>query len=709
MFATSLLALAALSASAAAAPLRTAIVADSANPLAFQKIHDAGATIVRINLSWAQSTRKQPSRPSDPSDPAYNWAKTDKLVALAVANGLQPLLTVLDAPVWAQKAEPHPTHQGPFPVGSWRPVPAEVRAFAHAVTTHYSGSVAGIPRVRYWEIWDEPNLTQYLSPQIENGVVASPDIYRELVNTFAAAAHAVHSDNVIVAGSLSAFSFLTQWGRLGIAPMTFMRKLLCMSDGAHPTPTCNATVSFDAWSHHPWTSGGPTHKASEKNDVSLGNLPAMGRLLRAANAAGHIRSAGTPQLWVTEFEWDTRPSDPNPYAAPIDVQARWVAETLYRAWQQHIAVFTWLTIWDLPYPKSSLQGGLFFRNGESLEYAQPKPTFHAFKFPFVAYPAGKKISVWGRTPWGRRASVVVQQRGYSTWTSVGSLKTGADGVFKGKVRRLALDGATAARRVAHAGVDSYRNLVVSAAPLSYWRLDEASGPSATDAMGRSTGRVIGNARFGLKGAVPGSRAIGFDGKTADVQLGSLTRVHSVELWVKTQSLQTRAAFSNRSKLHQFLFLGTDGGLTFAFDDYPIRTQAIANGYWHHVVYTYDSATSVGKVYVDGKLANFAVYPRQEGGSAGYIGYDAALNAYFKGQVDEVAVYGYPLTGAQVRSHFLASGRGIPPAVSAGMVRAVDRRTRAKSLPFSLRRVPDRFVQPFGGGGQVLPDPNVPGP
>ncbi len=134
--------------------------------------------------------------------------------------------------MWAQKDEPHPTHLGPYPIASWKPDAAQLGLFAHALALRYGGTVAGLPRVRYFEVWDEPNLSQYLSPQLEGGKFVAAEVYRDLVNSFARAVHGVHGGNVVVAGSLSAFSFLTPYGRLGIAPLQFMRRMLCMSAGS---------------------------------------------------------------------------------------------------------------------------------------------------------------------------------------------------------------------------------------------------------------------------------------------------------------------------------------------------------------------------------------------------------------------------------------------------------------------------------------------
>ncbi|HEX9415158.1 MAG TPA: LamG domain-containing protein [Gaiellaceae bacterium] len=696
-------AVAALASTAAGTgPLRTAVVVSDSSPLSFERIHQSGATVVRINLAWDQvapngSRAPGDFRPTDPADPHYDWTEVDRQVELAVANGLQPLLTVIAAPLWAQKDEPHPTHLGPYPVNSWKPSPPNLASFAHAAATRYSGTFAGLPRVRYWEVWDEPNLSQYLSPQLENDQVVSPDTYRGLVNAFANEVHAVHEDNVVAAGSLSAFSFLTPYGRLGIAPMLFMRRLLCMSAGANPKPTCNKPVSFDAWSHHPWTSGGPTHHASEKDDASLGDLHRMHRLLNAAVRAGHVRSDGPVQFWITEFGWDTRPPDPHPEAAPIALQSRWVAEGLYRAWKEGISLFTWLVLWDRPYPASALQSGLYSLNGDDFRYAVPKPTFSAFRFPFVAYRHGRQVSVWGRTPYGRPGRVAVQQRSGSRWRWLGTFKAGRDGIFKGSVRyRPGPKSSRPARLVTRA--TSYRDLVVSASPTSYWPLDEKGGTTAEDTMKADNGTYAGNVKLGQRGAVPGGTAIGLDGKTGRVRLGRVANAHSIELWAKSTSLINGAAFSNRNGVHAYTFLGGNGGLAFSYDDYSIFAAPISNGRWHHVVYTYDSATSTGKVYVDGQLSSFAVYPRREGGADASIGYDASLRTYFKGQIDEVAVYPYVLSLDQVRSHYVASGRSIPPAIPSGVLRAVEQRSRIASLPFSLQIPRDRYVLPFGGGG-----------
>ena len=687
-------------------PLVTAVDADgdafngTQMPLAFQRVREAGANVVRINVVWSNTVsnafRPSPFDPNDPADPAYNWRETDQKVKLAVASGLEPLITLGGAPRWAETGLPRPDHVGQFDVGSWRPDPSQARSFAHAAAVRYGGSFQGLPRVRYWEIWNEPNLIGFLSPQAEKGKLVSPNLYRDLLNAMSEAIHGVHADNTVAAGALAPFSLKSGSVQIATAPMQFMRTVLCMSAGSHPHATCSGTAAFDVWTHHPFTSGGPTHHASNKDDASLADLPEMRRLLDAAYKAGHIRSSHAPGFWVSEFAWDTRPPDPNPLAAPIDLQARWTSEALYQSWKSGVTLFTWFLLRD-ELLSSPYQDGLFFRNGEDLRDARPKPTFYAYRFPFVAYRHGSKVSVWGRTPYGRAGQVAVQRRTATGWKWTGTFKTDRYGIFSGKVRYRKPERAPAASHPA-ASTTGYRDLVVSASPMSYWPLDERSGSTASDLTKSNNGTYVGGVKLGVRGPLPGTTAAAFNGKNARVKLGRVGNVHTVELWLKTRTQADAVAFSNRNALHEFVALGAFGGLAHVHDSYPIITSAVADGNWHYLVYTYDTASSTGRVYVDGKLAQLAVWVRHEGGADASIGYDEDIKGFFPGQIAQVAVYSYVLTPNQIKSHYEASGRRIAPDVRPGVLRAYELGSKSTSLPFSLVRPRDRYVLPFGGGG-----------
>jgi hypothetical protein len=209
-----------------------------------------------------------------------------------------------------------------------------------------------------------------------------------------------------------------------------MRALLCMSAGRDPKPTCNERTTFDVWSHHPYTEGGPTHHAKSGDNVSLGDLPKMRRLLDAAIAAGHVRSQGKPRFWVTEFSWDSKPPDPK--GVPSALHARWVAEALFRMWDAGISLVTWFTIRDQPLADGPYQSGLYLF-GTRATYGPPKLARTAFRFPFVAFSTSKGASFWGRTPTSSGGRVAIEARKGAGWTTLHVAKADRYGIFQGRV------------------------------------------------------------------------------------------------------------------------------------------------------------------------------------------------------------------------------------------------------------------------------------
>ena len=425
--AASALVCAALAGTAGAQPLVPAMYAPfvGATPSAADvaRLHRAGVQVLRLILPWDQvapGTRAAGFDAANPADPGYAWSKIDAAVTSAVKNGFEPILDVTGAPAWGAEA-PATTDSKGFALGPVNPDANALAQFAVAAATRYGGDLAGLPRVRYWQLYNEPNFVSDLRPQVVHGQPISPELYRRMVNLFAAAVHGVHADNLVVAGGLTPFTFSTAQQRLSIAPLRFMRELLCMSAGAHPHPTCSGSVAFDVWAHHPYTSGGPTHKATELDDVSLGNLPAMKRLLDAAYAAGEIDSRSRPQFWVTEFSWDSNPPDPK--AVPLALLDRWVPQAMYQMWRNGVSLVTWFSLRDQAFP-SAIQAGLYYRDGK------PKPYLRGFRFPFVAFPRAKGVYVWGRTPTGRKATVTLQQRTAGRWRRVATVQTDASGIFR---------------------------------------------------------------------------------------------------------------------------------------------------------------------------------------------------------------------------------------------------------------------------------------
>ena len=421
-------------------PLRTAVMDPAlASPADFgvaaSRIRAAGATAVRLNVDWGAiapgAARSASFDATDPEDPTYRFAPLDALVKRAAAAGLEPILSVFGAPAWATTGRKKRAQDGPT-----QPSPKAYGDFATALSRRYSGNVDGLPRVRWFQAWNEPNVSLFLMPQFSGGAPYSPVWYRRLVNAFSDAVHSVHPDNLSIAGGLSPFT-VRNLAVQTVAPLTFMRKLLCLSAAKVPRATCHERVRFDVWAQHPYTSGGPTHQAANPNDVSLGDLAKIRPVLTAARSAGNLVSRSPAQFWVTEFSWDTKP--PDPHGVPLALHARWTAEALYRMWSAGVSLVTWFTLRDQPLATSDFQSGLYFR-GPTLARDRAKPSLLAFRFPFVAYRAPGAVQAWGRTPTSAPGRVLIERSSGRGWASIGALtadRTGSSVAACGRPRRRA--------------------------------------------------------------------------------------------------------------------------------------------------------------------------------------------------------------------------------------------------------------------------------
>ena len=412
---------------AGTAPLATALADpwlfnSSQTPRAFAMTRAAGATYARLTVSWsaiAPSVRPDGFVATDPTSPGYSWHNYDGAVKEAEDAGLTPILNIAGTPRWAYAKRPQGVNAG-------TPNASALGDFAKALATHYDGNNGG-PEAHVFQVWNEPNVSLYLNP-----VKAST--YRAMVNAFAASVHAVDRRNIVVAGALDPFghkrSKKQSWN--SVAPLAFMRSVLCLSKGAHPHATCLNAVHFDAWSHHPYTFGGPFGHAKAPDDVELGDLPRMRALLKAGVRTNHIVSSQRVQFWVTEFGWDTNP--PRRHAASLKLAARWTAESLHQMWLSGVSLVTWFLLQDYPSP-NPYQSGLYFHSS-SLANARAKPVLTAFRFPFVAYLGKKSVSVWGRNATSTKSLVTIQSAHHAggPWRTVAALRSNASGIFRATLR-----------------------------------------------------------------------------------------------------------------------------------------------------------------------------------------------------------------------------------------------------------------------------------
>jgi hypothetical protein len=396
--------------------------------LALKHAHDAGATVVRLGVSWRYVNTTKPQTRAEARDPkwgGYRWDEVDGNVRAVRDAGMQPLLVVVSAPDWFEG--PQRPGFDVAPQGTWRPQPSALGDFARAIASRYGGNTsdssgARLPRVRYFQVWNEPNLTEYLAPQARGGSAYGTTIYRALVNAFYANAKAVHSNNFVVAAGLAPFGDyppLTGGGRT--PPLYFARKLLCVNDSYTRASHC-PRLRFDAFAGHAFPEADPRENPLNPDDTRL-RMTGFVRALRLAARAGTITSRQAGQVWMTELGWN---GGTGGETFSYDQQALFMQLGFYMLWAEGVDNILWYNIRDRLDVEFTFRSGLY-THGDVVELDEPKPALTAFRFPFVALTASGRRLLWGRAPSSGR--VTLEQENGSGWRRVASFQEGAGRVF----------------------------------------------------------------------------------------------------------------------------------------------------------------------------------------------------------------------------------------------------------------------------------------
>jgi hypothetical protein len=406
---------------------------------------DAGAGIVRLAVDWpGLVTPTKPPDPTNPGSSSYDFAGLDATITAAESHGLKVLLSINRTPTWAEG----PNRPSSATPGTWEPNPSDVGDFAQAIASRYSGNFMGLPAVQAIEVWDEPNSSDWLTPQFTGKSFTGADIYRDMLNAAYKSIKSVNPNVQVVVGGTAPYGdppggpYPASGGRA--RPVQFWQHVLCVKPvktkkkkkGTKPapvkyvrTPGCSGPVNFDVFGHHPIdnTGGGPLKSGPSPYDASTPDLGRVVSVLRGAEKAG-TTNGGKHPVWVSEFWWDSKP--PNPVGAKLATQARWVEQSLYLFWKAGASLAINFQIADnnlRPNVHAGFQSGVYFMDG------RPKPSLTAFRFPFVTNRTTRtKLEAWGKAP--ESGKLLIQRQQGSRWLTVKKLAVTKGGVFDTTLR-----------------------------------------------------------------------------------------------------------------------------------------------------------------------------------------------------------------------------------------------------------------------------------
>jgi hypothetical protein len=336
-------------------------------PKTFSELGDLKVQLIRLNLYWGGRygvAKERPKKATDPGDPAYSWALYDRTVNYAAQYKIQVVFSIYGTPSWANDgkgANVAPTK------------PADLRAFAYAAATRYSGTYLAeangkpLPAVRDWLAWNEPNNPVFLTPQyrrVGNGwVIQSAIDYARICNAVYSGVHATLLKREEVACGVTAprGSNNPNDSRPSVSPLAFLRAV----KRAH-------LKSFDAWAHHPYY-GNPSETPATKprssttaapTAITLGNIDLLTREV--------TRLYGNKRIWITEYGYQTNPPDVVFGVSPL-VQASYLTQAFAIARRNpRIDMMLWFLLKD----EAGLGG---WQSGLLTIDDKKKPAYFAFQ------------------------------------------------------------------------------------------------------------------------------------------------------------------------------------------------------------------------------------------------------------------------------------------------------------------------------------------
>ena len=307
-----------------------------------------GVPLVRFTLHWNEIALRRPTDPASPRDRAYNRRRTDRILRGLRRYGLTPVLTLVGTPTWANGGRAR--NYAPFR-------PRDFRAFAHAAATRY-------PWVRYWLIWNEPNLRLWLRP-------TKAAIYvQHLLNPAYEAIHAVLPHAQVGGGETA-----PRGGLGGVAPSVWIHGMAA------------AHAKLDAYTHHPYplspVETPSSHGCRNCPSITMATIPKLLILVR--------RYFGPKPVWLTEYGYQTNPPDTFLGVSP-QRQATLLSLAAMRAWRLSRVTMLIQYLYRDEVVLSRFQTGLVFANN------RPKPSLQGFRLPFAEMQRdGFHTVVWRRS------------------------------------------------------------------------------------------------------------------------------------------------------------------------------------------------------------------------------------------------------------------------------------------------------------------------
>lgn len=313
-------------------------------------VRSTKAKVARFDILWSFVATRQPANAADPNDPAYDWSRPDQVIRGFDATNITPIVSVYSTPDFAQATRPTPYESAYNPNA---PTPAAFQAFMQAAATRYSGNftppgAAKLPRVRHWEIWNEPNLRGFF----RFGNNSNLGKYKGIVKAGYKGIKAGNRNTIVIAGVGGPRS---SSGGGNVGAKQWLNGL-----------TGDKSVKFDAYSQHIYPSKGPTFDSPSYDKV----FPTWSDASLDTIFTALDKKKKGMKLYVTEAGYTTATTPFRNVKVSPATQNTYLKQlyNLPKVKGARVAAVVWFNLQDNP----NWPGGLIRANGSK------KPSFNSF-------------------------------------------------------------------------------------------------------------------------------------------------------------------------------------------------------------------------------------------------------------------------------------------------------------------------------------------
>jgi polysaccharide biosynthesis protein PslG len=238
----------------------------------FKKMGDIKVRTYRLSVTW---------RAVEPQADVYNWSHIDGQVGALAKNGITPVISIWGSPSWA-------TGSGYLGVPPLKGTAKDAwKSFLKTLVNRYKKggeywrTNPSVPKkpVKFWQIWNEPNLPKYFTKPGSNPPKSVPKTaksYAKLVKSSDKAISKADKHGKIVLAGLS-----SKVKKKKLDPNHFIKKFL---------KTKKITKRFDAAALHPYAPKISKYKSR------------VSKFRKAMKKAGGKKKG----IWLTEVGWGSK-------------------------------------------------------------------------------------------------------------------------------------------------------------------------------------------------------------------------------------------------------------------------------------------------------------------------------------------------------------------------------------------------------------------